>query len=40
MEQSVKTHAEFEQKIQLSYQERAHHLQEQGAEVSKKKGQF
>lgn len=37
MEQSVKTHAEFEQKIHLSYQERAHHLQQHGAEVSKKK---
>lgn len=37
MEQSVKTHAEFEQKIPLSYQERAHHLQQHGAEVSKKR---
>lgn len=37
MEQSVKTHAEFEQKTPLSYQERAQHLQQHGAEVSKKR---
>lgn len=37
MEQSVKTHTEFEQKIPLNYQERAHHLQQHGAEVSKKR---
>lgn len=36
MEQSAKTHAEIEQKNLLSYQERAHHLQGNGAEVSKK----
>lgn len=36
MEQSVKTHTEFEQKIPLNYQERAHRLQQHGAEVGKK----